>query len=310
MNVVYCLDENYNIQFYVSVNSLLSMVSAPLNIYLLHSNPKSLESKLKKIRRNINCNKLTVFKVDTDEINFPNIDKAHITSATYFRLFIPKYLKDLDYIVYIDADTITISDPTQVISNEINLLSKSNFYISAVTETNISKQPEYFKRLKLNGRNYFNAGFFILNLKKFKLDYQEDSLLIEMEKLSESIKFWDQDVLNKFFDQKWLSITEALNYRVDIAHKNQLNLDHVYIVHYVGSKKPWTFEGAVSNVSYLYQKNYIRFVNPIGLHLTTSWKSKLLKDLLRFIFSFEIFKFRYPLKLILSSFYLLIKIKK
>ena len=41
LNFVYCFDENYNSQALTSINSLLQQTSKPVNIYIIHENPKT-----------------------------------------------------------------------------------------------------------------------------------------------------------------------------------------------------------------------------------------------------------------------------
>ena len=36
-----------------------------------------------------------------------------------------------------------------------------------------------------------------------------------MNKLGTKIKYWDQDVLNKYFDSKFLSLNPKLNWKID-----------------------------------------------------------------------------------------------
>ena len=42
-----------------------------------------------------------------------------------------------------------------------------------------------------------------------------ENLLEVMNKLGTKIKYWDQDVLNKYFDSKFLSLNPKLNWKID-----------------------------------------------------------------------------------------------
>ena len=44
--------------------------------------------------------------------DFPNLGDVHVTYATYFRMFIDKYLpRNLEYFIYVDADILCLKDP-------------------------------------------------------------------------------------------------------------------------------------------------------------------------------------------------------
>ena len=91
-NFVYCLDENFNIQSAVSIYSLLENVDEKINLYVLHSEPNTFEKYSKKLSKHSKCESIKLIEVVTD-ISFPNIDNTHVSIATYFRIFIFKYLK-------------------------------------------------------------------------------------------------------------------------------------------------------------------------------------------------------------------------
>ena len=57
---------------------------------------------------------------------------AHVSEATYYRLFCSDYLPDdIETILYIDADIICISNPINLIKNNIQALLSSNKVISS-----------------------------------------------------------------------------------------------------------------------------------------------------------------------------------
>ena len=51
-NILYCFDENYNIQATVSMFSLLKQTNEKINFHIIHKNPKSFESLLATIEKN------------------------------------------------------------------------------------------------------------------------------------------------------------------------------------------------------------------------------------------------------------------
>ena len=60
---------------------------------------------------------------------------AHVSEATYYRLFIEDYLpSEIDNFLYLDADIICCNDPIPILDEIIFKLKKSNKIISAVSE--------------------------------------------------------------------------------------------------------------------------------------------------------------------------------
>ena len=200
MKFVYCVDKNFNFQLATSIFSLLNNVNREITIYVLHENPDTSNNFKKTFENHNNCSLLELIKVDTSGINFPNIKNAHVTKATYYRIFIPRYIVDYDSLVYLDADTIIMSNPLDMLEMGINELNTKRLEIGACIETTRQKSPDIFKRLDISGDNYFNAGVMIFNKLKDENNQLTENLLEVMNKLGTKIKYWDQDVLNKYFD--------------------------------------------------------------------------------------------------------------
>ena len=70
LNFVYCFDENYNSQALTSINSLLQQTSKPVNIYIIHENPKTFNLDKIDLRK---ANELKIFDIQIEDIEFPNI---------------------------------------------------------------------------------------------------------------------------------------------------------------------------------------------------------------------------------------------
>ena len=149
MKFVYCVDENFNFQLATSIFSLLNNVNREITIYVLHENPDTFNNFKKTFENHNNCSSLVLIKVDTSGINFPNIKNAHVTKATYYRIFIPRYIVDYDSLVYLDADTIIMSNPLDMLEMGINELNTKRLEIGACIETTRQKSPDIFKRLIL-----------------------------------------------------------------------------------------------------------------------------------------------------------------
>ena len=81
-----------------------------------------------------NLNTIEIYKFENESIHFPNLDKAHISEATYYRLFFEYYLPDnIDLVTYIDADMICVNNPLIELRKNIENLKHSEYILSAKT---------------------------------------------------------------------------------------------------------------------------------------------------------------------------------
>ena len=160
INFLYCLDENYNIQAFTSILSLLDNLSEKANFFIIHRNLDRFKKIPSIISKHEKLNKLTTYSFSNLYDNFPNVKNSHISEATYYRLFISQILpKELSEIIYIDCDIIS----TKPIKNEFkkifDSLNQSNQAIGVKTEFLRDKNNEYiFSNLKLENDKYFNGG--------------------------------------------------------------------------------------------------------------------------------------------------------
>jgi len=274
-NFVYCLDENFNTQSAVSMYSLLENVDENINLYVLHNEPNTFEKHSKKLSKHPKCKSINLIQVVTD-INFPNIENTHVSIATYFRIFIFNYLKDLNHVIYLDSDTIVLENPLELLKIELTNLRKSQNIISAVEETTKVMSPEIFERLNLNSNKYFNAGVMVFDLDKVVDENIFNNLISTVLKLNSRIKQWDQDVLNKYFDLKICELASSLNVRINADLENKVYTSSPIILHYLGSKKPWQIEYLVEYPNNHFQLNYQQFTKSNKYFLTSNWKKNTL----------------------------------
>ena len=304
INFLYCLDENYNIQAFTSILSLLDNLSEKANFFIIHRNLDRFKKIPSIISKHEKLNKLTTYSFSNLYDNFPNVKNSHISEATYYRLFISQILpKELSEIIYIDCDIIS----TKPIKNEFkqifDSLNQSNQAIGVKTEFLRDKNNEYiFSNLKLENDKYFNAGVMFINLEKWRAINIEEKAknIIEDDKIE--FAFWDQDILNKLFDGEYFEIENKFNYGVDVENFNLNNneiFDKSFLIHYMGSKKPWTVEGLLNSNSNFYQK-YYQQLGMDNYHITHKWKKYSTYLFLLNLINFRLIKNHKFLKLVQS----------
>ena len=241
--IFFTTDDNYIPYMAVSIESIKEHASKDYiyDIKILHTNVN--EENQKKIKKFQNKNILIEFVDLRDYINDISdklFTRDYYTNTTYFRLFLPNLYPEVNKALYIDSDTVFLSD----IANLYNIDIGDNLLGAPPDEAvgNIKAFQEYVEKVigVNNYKNYFNAGVLLMNLKELrKYKFQEKFLY-----LLQTIKYTvaqDQDYLNrickgrvKIIDGSW----DKMPIGGKILKEDELNLIHYNLV-----SKPWHFDG-------------------------------------------------------------------
>ena len=309
MNLLYCFDKNYNRQAFISISSFIEQNHPQLNVYIIHDDPSTFEFYKKKLLENINLNLKVYHFKKPDKINLPIKDSDHVSEATYYRLFIESYLEsDLSEILYVDVDVICLKNMEEIYLETIQQLNESKMCIAAKQnykrgEGNLDLD-KFLNSLNIDS-TYFQAGVMFINLNVWKNLNFSESLIAKLAEIRDSIMFWDQDVLNSLVNGSFLPIQENLNY----TSKNTNNIDdindQVYLLHYAGSKKPWTITGGVNSISNYYHELNLKLLK--SYHIEYSYKKVEFTNLIKMILNKKILQLDSPLRYVLRSLINIIK---
>ena len=297
INFLYCFDKNYRIQGNNSIFSLLENVTEKINIFIIHSDSEDTGFLDTKILEHKNLNNIFLKKFKGTH-NYPNLEEAHVSSATYFRLFLSDYIDNtINSLIYLDADFICVNDPVPVLKNKINLLSKSDSIIACTTEFGLDS-PENLNRFGLDPVKYFNAGFMIIDYQKWNKFNTSANLIDKLNQNSFNLKYWDQDLLNIHFYGDFLELEKNLNYQFqynlfDKAQSTNETKEEIIFIHYSGKFKPWSVRGALEKNADFYHDTYKRLSGK-KYHIYNNWKVNTFKQLLTIVLSGKIFSARYP----------------
>ena len=300
LNIAYCFDDNFNIQAMTSMYSFLENSKEKINFYVIHQTYSDENFIHPKIKIHENLNSISVKKFRKSSIDFPNLKRVHISEATYYRLYLSEYLpKNIENLIYVDADVIS---NTALNVDEIFInLKKEKLEIAANTEffKNEENRVNIFKELGLGADRYFNAGVLFINFQLWKKNKIEESLR-KILSSNEYLRFWDQDVLNLYFDGKYFELESEFNYRIRLKSSppliNSTN-PKPKIIHFCGATKPWHLQSIViKDNSEIYQ-SYFRKLFDTYFHIT---KSKF--SLLYLLLNGEFKNFRYKKELLKSFF--------
>lgn len=166
----------------------------------------------------------------------------------YYRIFAAYFLpKDLDRILYLDADTIVINPLNELYQMEF----EGNYYIAC---THVRKLLNKVNQLRLGieeDYTYINSGVMLMDLEQLRKHQDVKEVLDYVEKRGFFFALPDQDILTALYGSK-TKIVDTMKYnlsdRMLVVHnsdpnKKKLDLkwvrEHAVIIHYYGKQKPW-----------------------------------------------------------------------
>ena len=272
LNFVYCFDQNYNKQAVTSINSLVTKLENPYNLFIIHNNISSFDKSAINNKAN---GEIHFYEFKNSNYSFPNIENGHVSEATYFRIFVEEYIDiDIDYFIYLDADIICINNPENYFHSKIKSMIDKKIPLAANIETYRNPVDEqYFKNLDLKNDKYFNAGVLIVDFKYWKQNDVSSELLKIMNDYKNNILFWDQDVLNIHYDGNFLELTDFVNFYLPISRFQLFSKSfikkNVIFMHFKGKPKPWNVKYALNKSSEYYQSEFRKF-NKNKYHLVSN----------------------------------------
>lgn len=208
INVVLSSDDNYAPYLGVTIYSLLknNQGTESLKIFILDNNISKLnKNKLIDIVNIFNNSVINFIKVKNIEKYAKIESRSRLTLATFARLFLSSLLPDnIDKVIYLDCDALVLNS-----LNNIWNLNLKNYYCAGV----IDLAPLFFKEEVglFKNDNYINAGFLLINLKKWREDNVELKFINYLEKHEGKVLNSDQGVVNAIFKNKILIINPSYN---------------------------------------------------------------------------------------------------
>lgn len=254
MHIVFSSDRNFGRPTCITIASILANAASDdeFYFYVIDSGIDEKDKKDISDLQRIKSFKIEYLKLDDKmaaelKVNMNEYNAKKCGGiATYARLFIPKLLKHLDKVIYLDVDILARSSIRALW--DVDLQGK---YAGVVPDVGTYNDQNFYKAkqrvLTHNqdnpGKKYFNAGVLVLNIKKMNEDnICEKSIAIanEFEGIRGQKAGWvnlhDQDVLNNVFGNK----VSYLDYRYNYFVQNKPDgIKDAVIVHFTGSDKPW-----------------------------------------------------------------------
>lgn len=294
LNLLYCLDSNYNFQAFTSIYSFLEKSSEKIKINVIHKDTKKIDIFPQKILNHKNLEGIDLHKFDRKFTTFPKVENSHVSEATYYRFFFNDYIKNLETIVYVDCDMICLKDPFITISEHSKNLKESEYVLAARKEKFEKIEMEkIIKNLQLSSSKYMNAGLLIIDVNKWIKGNLTQKLCEKLLQIENNIIYWDQDVFNAYLDGAFYELPESLNCYTNLED-NLIVREEIKIVHFYGSKKPWTTKGILNKKSTYYQDMF-RELGLGNYHITHKRRRESVKHLISGIFNLKIIYIKKPI---------------
>ena len=158
----------------------------------------------------------------------------HIAESTYLRFFLPELLPStVTQALYLDCDTLVLSSLQGLVPfvEQLNTsLEQERPLLAAAWRESASP---HLKEHGFTSENYFNAGVLLLNIQAMRVEGTSRQLANLTTRLHEKLRWWDQDVLNLVFQDRWLLLPGEYNF----VRPREGTIPK--IAHFSGSSKPW-----------------------------------------------------------------------
>lgn len=150
----------------------------------------------------------------------------------YYRAFIARIFLQYDKGIYIDSDTVLMSD-----IGELYDIDLGDNVIAARVDPKVAMVPEFVdyveKALNVPAKDYINSGVLLMDLKKLrKLHYVTQ--MTDLIKQDADLVAPDQDYLNVILKGKIMHLDKKWNLQPE-----KENPKNAKLLHYNLSKKPW-----------------------------------------------------------------------
>lgn len=237
LNLVLASDQNYLPHLATTISSAVVSTRADLaTIFVL--SVEITESDLLPLRASLmelGFSRLELVSVRPDLIERFHVS-GHVSQAAYLRFFAPEVLPgSIDYVLYLDCDTIVVDQLAELKGIADVLLESNNHSEPLLAAAWRESNSPHLRDYGFTSNDYFNSGVMLLNL----VAARREKLAMTLSQIADEhhgrLLWWDQDVLNLALEDRWIPLPTKFNMTADSS------LVDYAIVHFSGKFKPWQF---------------------------------------------------------------------
>lgn len=273
--VFFAVDDGYIPFLGIALKSLIDNASDEnkYQIKILYTNVSGENiRRIKKYEKeNINIEFVDLNK-QLEDIKEKLYTRNYFSNTTYYRLFIPELYPEYKKAIYIDSDTICLTD----IANLYNMDMKNNLIAGvpdgAIQAIDVFK--DYVERVVgvSDYNNYFNAGIIVMNLEELRKYKFQDKFIYMLGKVRFEVA-QDQDYMNRLCKGRVKLLDFSWN-RMPIMGKQTGDIN---IIHYNLGAKPWYFDDVLYQEyfwKYAEKTDFYNEIKEIGEKYTEADKEK------------------------------------
>ncbi len=273
--VFFAVDDGYIPFLGIALKSLIDNASDEnkYQIKILYTNVSGENiRRIKKYEKeNINIEFVDLNK-QLEDIKEKLYTRNYFSNTTYYRLFIPELYPEYKKAIYIDSDTICLTD----IANLYNIDMKNNLIAGvpdgAIQAIDVFK--DYVERVVgvSDYNNYFNAGIIVMNLEELRKYKFQDKFIYMLGKVRFEVA-QDQDYMNRLCKGRVKLLDFSWN-RMPIMGKQTGDIN---IIHYNLGAKPWYFDDVLYQEyfwKYAEKTDFYNEIKEIGEKYTEADKEK------------------------------------
>ena len=270
VTIFYACDDRYIPYLSVSLRSLIDNASKSTiyRVIVLHSGIKKENEEL-----------ISSMSTKNIEIRFSDVSEQirriagslslrdYYSLSIYYRIFIPELFPDADKAIYLDSDTVVLSDIAELYNIEIG----SNL-VAAIQDMVVASEKVFrdYAELGVGVRyeKYFNSGVMLMNLSEMRKENLQGIFINMLETYHFDTICPDQDYLNVICKDRVLYLgTEWNKMSVDSEPCMKLN-----IVHYNMFFKPWLYPDV------LYQEYFWNYAKLTPFYSTLIYERENFSD--------------------------------
>ncbi len=259
-HISFCCDDNYLIPACIMLESLMRNNQGVR--FVAHTFTDDLsETSIKKFESLLHGGGCELVLHDLPENARDLISKAptlaHISIATYYRLFLPYVIdKSIDMILYLDCDILVRRSVEKLFG-----IKNPDTLIVGAPDIN---EEDHANRIGVD--KYVNTGVLTMNLPGIRKMYSVDSMLKEISNIMAqpmNIILGDQDIINLLFKGHIKEVPILYNFQLLIHKayclKNPTLMRKIVIAHFITGDKPWNNDYLIvfAREYYSYLRKYL-----------------------------------------------------
>lgn len=183
-------DDNYTYPTLVAITSLMesSKKDTYYDIYIMTQGKFSEENSKKLLNLHDKYdNRCKINLIDMKDRYKDANDSGHITTPAYYRLSLSSLLPDLNKIIWVDGDTLTFEDLTDMFNIDMNGL-----YYRGFLDSNVHGSKDF----GVENDHYICSGVMLINLEKLRQDNIEEKFEAFIKENNDRLVQHDQTVIN------------------------------------------------------------------------------------------------------------------